>query len=173
MSRASKTIENTAGHRTKKEKQQRKEAENALLTGISLCERPDTANNPVAHTEFVRINNLLAIVGKNDAIYEAVINRYCVLQAECIDFEHKREKLNDNLAKLMDDDELEIEIRYKYQAQMQKTVIDVDKQIQTKRKMILDIEKECGFTLAAALRSIPKKVDNDDNPILKALRGDD
>lgn len=173
VGRASKTIENTAGHRTKKEKQQREAAEKALLTGVSLCERSDTASNPIAHTEFSRINNLLKIVGKNDAMYEAIINRYCVLQAECIDFEHKREKFNDNLDQLTDDDELDSDSRYKYQAQMQKTIITVDKQIQAKRKMILDIEKECGFTLAAALRSIPKKVDTEDNPILKALRGDD
>ena len=172
MPKGSKTIGNTTGHRTNAEKQQREEAEKSLLTGVSLCERSDTLKNQIAHTEFIRINNLLTIVGKNDAIYEAVINRYCILQAECIDFEFKREKFNDNLDRLLDDSELDSDSKYRLQVQMQKTIIDVDKQIQTKRKMILDIEKECGFTLAAALRSIPKRVDNEDNPLLKALSGD-
>jgi hypothetical protein len=48
-------------------------------------------------------------------------------------------------------------------------MIALDKQIQTKRKMLLDIEKENIMTIAAALRSIPKKTDEKENPLLKAL----
>jgi hypothetical protein len=36
--------------------------------------------------------------------------------------------------------------------------------------MLLDIEKENIMTIAAALRSIPKKDDKSENPLLKALK---
>ena len=49
----------------------------------------------------------------------------------------------------------------------------IDKQIQSKRKMLLDIEKENVMTIASALRSIPKKEDKEtDKPLLKVLRGE-
>lgn len=172
MSRPPKTVENTEGHRTKAEKKQREEAEKALVTGVSLRERPEVAQNKIAHAEFLRVNELLSLVGKNDAIIETVINRYCVLLAECVDFEKKREKFSDNLDNLMDSD-LDAADKYKLEAQMQKSILDVDKQLQTKRRMLFDIERENGMTIAAVLRSIPKKVDPSDNPLLKALAGDD
>ena len=40
--------------------------------------------------------------------------------------------------------------------QLHKQVIDLDKQIMQKRRMLLDIEKENLMTIAAALRVIPK-----------------
>ena len=172
MPRASKTIENTTGHRTKAEIAQRGEAEKALVTGVALRERKEVAENKTAHAEFVRINKLLVLIGKNDALIETVINRYCKMIAECIDFEKKREKFADNMESLMDSD-VENETKYRLQAQMQKTIVDVDKQIQTKRKMLFDIEKENGLTIASALRSIPKKIEKEDNPLKKALMGDD
>jgi hypothetical protein len=52
------------------------------------------------------------------------------------------------------------------------SMLAIDKQIQTKRKMLLDIEKENVMTIASALRSIPKNVEKDDNPLLKVLRGE-
>ena len=49
----------------------------------------------------------------------------------------------------------------------------IDKQIQSKRKMLLDIEKENVMTIASALRCIPKKEDKEaNNPLLKVLRGE-
>ena len=49
----------------------------------------------------------------------------------------------------------------------------IDKQIASKRKMLLDIEKENVMTIASALRSIPKKEDKaSENPLLKVLRGE-
>ncbi|MDY2864571.1 MAG: hypothetical protein SOT68_10345, partial [Oscillospiraceae bacterium] len=51
---------------------------------------------------------------------------------------------------------------FKTLAQMESAVINLDKQIMSKRKMLLDIEKENIMTIAAQLRSIPKKVDGED-----------
>lgn len=160
-------------HRTKAEIAQREEAEKSLLTGISIKERPEVKANKLAHAEFIRLKKLLKIIGKDDALIETVINRYCLLIAECTDFENKREKFYENLDRILEDDSIENDRKYKLQAEMQKSIIDTDKQIQTKRKMLLDIERENGLTIAAALRSIPKKIEKESNPLLKALQEDD
>ena len=58
-------------------------------------------------------------------------------------------------------------------AELTKSMIELDKLIQQKRKMLLDIEKENIMTIASALRVIPKKPENDSakETILKVLSG--
>lgn len=163
-------------HRTKAELRQRKKGEESLSSGVALRERPEVKNNDVAHKEFSRINKLLKNIKKNDALYESVVNRYAMIQAECLDFEEKRERFYHNLEKLEEeydnqaDGELPMMEYFKLQTSMQKQIIDLDKQVQAKRKMLLDIEKENIMTIAAALRSIPKKEEKASNPLLEALR---
>jgi predicted nuclease with TOPRIM domain len=166
-------------NRTKAELKQRKEAEEALLTGVALKERQEVKDNPVAHKEFLRINNLLKKIKKNDDIYGPIINRYCILLAECVDFEEKREKTYSQILKLEEKFE-KIEDNLEYQeikdftktiSDLYKTLMSFDKQIQTKRRMLFDIEKENIMTISAALRSIPKEVKKEDNPLLKVLNG--
>lgn len=169
-------------HRTKAELKQRKDGEEALLTGVALKERQEIKENPVAHKEFLRIRKLLKEIGKNDDIYGPVINRYCMIQAECIMFNERREELYklihelkkeyDEVTKNMDPDEREFFL-LEYSRSMAKlstTMINLDKQIQTKRRMLFDIEKENIMTISAALRNIPKEVKTEENPLLKALR---
>lgn len=167
-------------HRTKAELKQRQEHEEALATGEILKERKDVKSNPIAHKEFLRINKLLKTIGKNDAIYEAVINRYCMLQAECYDFEDKREsfykgieELENDKDQLIESGEMSLASYYRMKNNLQSTIINLDKQIQSKRKMMFDIERENIMTIAAALRSIPKKIEREENPLLKALMGND
>jgi hypothetical protein len=165
MTRPSIPIELVKGHRTKAEIETRKEAEKALLTGTPLKEWDNTKNNKIAHKEFLRIKKLLQAINKDDGLHESVINRYCLIIAECNDFEEKREKFYNNLEALEDkSSDMEIVDYFKLQAQMQKNIIDLDKQVQAKRKMLLDIEKENIMTIASALRSIPKKPDKEDKP---------
>jgi phage terminase small subunit len=160
-------------HRTKAELKQRQQAEEALSTGVALKERPEVKNNPIAHKEFKRLNELLKTIGKNDAIYEGIINRYCMIYAECIEFEEKRERFYQQFDDLEDKaDDMEYKDYFKLQTEMQKNILGIDKQIQSKRKMLLDIEKENIMTIAAALRSIPKKPENKKNALLEALGGD-
>lgn len=166
-------------HRTKAELKVREEGEKALATGVVLKERPEVKNNPIAHKEFLRINKLLKKIEKNDAIYEPIINRYCLLQAECKEFEEKRETIYRNILelekdkeRLIESGEMSLSTYYKIKNDMQKQIVALDRQIQAKRKMLLDIEKENIMTIASALRSIPKKVDKEENPLLKALRSD-
>ncbi|MDF2842483.1 MAG: hypothetical protein K0R00_909 [Herbinix sp.] len=172
-------------HRTKAELNKRKQEESALATGKALRERTDIKNNPVAHAEFKRLNNLLKIIEKNDAIYEAVINRYCMISAECHDLEKKREeffrlieelRLGFNDTKEYIDDESEqavLMIEFAREiARIMNSVLNIDAAIHSKRKMLFDLEKENVMTIASALRSIPKKVDpKEEDPLLKILRG--
>ena len=173
-------------HRTKAELKLREEGEKSLSTEIELKERKEVKQNKVAHKEFKRIQKLLKKIEKNDAIYEAVINRYCLLQAECTDLEERREEfynllfeLKEEMKKVTDDMEVDTEkattiLEYsKTIAKIMNSMNAVDKQIQSKRKMLLDIEKENIMTIASALRCIPKKEENEaDNPLLKVLRGE-
>lgn len=166
-------------HRTKKELNQRKQGEEALATGVAMKERPEVKRNQIAHKEFLRLNKLLTEINKNDAINEVVINRYCLLYAECFEFEEKREsfyndlhELTESKDELVGSEEISLSTYYKMKHNMQTSIINLDKQVQSKRKMLLDIEKENIMTIAAALRSIPKKVDDEkEDPLLKALRG--
>lgn len=168
-------------HRTKAEINKRKEAEKALTSGVSLKERQEVKDNPIAHREFLRINKLLKGIEKNDALYEPIINRYCMIQAECFDLESKREEIYRLSKELKDafyqmtfdmDNIDEAPLLLEFNKDISKlivTMLNIDKQIQTKRKMLLDIEKENIMTVASALRSIPKKIDESANPLLAAL----
>ena len=172
-------------HRTKAELKLREEGEEALSTDKKIKERTEVRNNKFAHKEFNRIVKLLENIDKNDAIYEAVINRYCLLQAECYDLEERREEFYKLIFELkaeaksitenLDNDSEVMEFKLEYAksiAKMMASMLAIDKQIQTKRKMLLDIEKENIMTIASTLRSIPKKENKDEDPLLKVLRGE-
>ena len=144
-------------HMDKETKKYRAEAEESLLSGECWREYPEVKNNATAHRFFKRITDLYSRIEKNDALTEPIINRYCTIQAECYDFEKKREMFQGNLESLIDNDELDAQTKYKLEADMQRSIMDVDKQIMSKRKMLLDIEREMLLTLKAQLASIPKK----------------
>lgn len=160
MTRPSAPIELVKGHRTKAEIETRKEAEKALLTGTPLKEWTDIKNNKVAHKEFVRIKKLLQAIGKDDALHESVINRYCLMLAECKEFEEMKATMFleiDEVKRAYAAQELKIEDYLYNKSLLQDRIMTCDKQVQAKRKMLLDIEKENIMTIASALRSIPKK----------------
>ena len=158
-------------HRTKAELEARKKGEAAFATGVALQEKAETANNLVAHREFLRVTELLTNIGKCDALYENIINRYCLIYAECRDFEEKRERFSLDLEEMMDKLDNSTTEYYRLKSDMQKNIINLDKQVQSKRKMLMDIEKESIMTLAAAMRSVPKTPENDANPLLAVLGG--
>lgn len=165
-------------HRTKKELRQREKAESALLTGISLAESPEVKKNKAAHKEFLRITKLLKSIDKNDDLYGASINRYCLIFAETLEFEEKREKVYEQLCEfqekkqeLIDKEELTYKEAFQIETSMQKNVVSIDKQIQAKRKMLSDIEKENIMTIASSLRSIPKTTEKKVNPLKEVLSG--
>ena len=175
------TVLSTEGksHRTKAELEQRKKAEEGLLTGIPLREREEVKNNERAHKEFTKINRNLKKIQKNDALFESVINRYCILTAECEEFEEKRVNFWQRLQKF---ESMEVQLAgsemtyseyYKQLGSFQSAIASIDKQIMAKRKMLMDIEKENLMTIQGGLRSIPKKAEENNAADLlrEALNG--
>lgn len=165
MSRPSKPVAvldfEKKSHRTKRELAQREAAENALLTGVRLREQPGVKADPMAHKEFMRLRALLERIGKDDALYQGVLNRYCMLYAECARMEEKQEAFYASAQKLETrfyegGSGLEEGEFLKLLLKLQGSVVACDRQLQAKRKMLLDIEKENIMTIASALRSVPK-----------------
>ncbi len=156
MGRPSKATDNLEGHRTQEELAARRAAEQATLTGFPVRESKEVAKDAAAHKEFLRVVELLEAVGKNDAMFEAVINDYCGYKSDIL----RHIKLRKKIEK---DKSLPADTRFKL-------ILDCDKQIEVYRKKRFDIEKENGFTVASALRSIPKKPPAKGNPLLEALQ---
>lgn len=98
------------------------------------------------------------------------------MQAECLEFIEKRELMYQQMIELEEDKESfrkndDIEAYYKLQSQMQKNLLALDRQVQAKRKMLLDIEKENIMTIASSLRSVPKKMEKKQSALMEALNG--
>lgn len=164
-------------HRTKKELEARQKAEESLATGVRMKVRQDVKQNEIAYKEYKRISKLLRNISKDDDLFGACINRYCQLYAECKDFEEKREvfyqrakNLEERESELVDRGDMSCGEYYGLLAEMQKQVVAIDKQIQAKRKMMFDYEKENLMTVAAGLRSIPKKEAASEDPLKELLR---
>lgn len=174
MARPPKSIdvltEQGTSHLTKVEIQARKAGEAAFATGRAIQERAKVKADPVAHREFRRLRALLTEAGKNDALFEAVVNRYCLLQSECMAFEEQRERLLAEQEELSRAD-VPVEEKHKMRMELQRAMLALDKQVQAKRKMMLDIEKECALTVASAVRNVPKKPEKAQDSLLEVLRG--
>ena len=141
-------------HRTKEELETRKAAEQAVLTGKRMREAPEVSRDKVAHTEWLRVRQLLEKAGKGDALYEAVINEYCLAKSDIARYMQLRD---------------EIQLAEMEAAERLKLSLECDKMIEKYRKKRFDIEKENGMTIASSARSIPKKAAREENPLLKIL----
>ena len=154
-------------HKTKAELEQRKEAEDALTTGVHMQAWDEVKSDKIALKEFERVRDLLQIIEKDDALHEATINRYALLRSECLEFERREKSLTGDMRKAataLKKDKIEFLQYAAIKDGLNKTSLALDRQIQAKRKMLLDIEKENIMTIAAALRSIPKKVEKPEKP---------
>ena len=161
--------ESGSSHLTKSEIKARKDAEKASLSGVKLRERREVKLNPIAHAEFIRVTKLLNRVGRRDALFEPIINRYCMIQAECAAFEAMRAGFEADLDALREDVELDGTEKCRLKVKMQDAILAADKQLQQKRKMLFDIERECGMTVSSAVRIVPKVAPQQSNPLLEAL----
>ena len=148
-------------HRTKKELKQREEGEKALLTGKVMKESDEVKNSPVAHKEFARLKKLLKKINHDDALYESVINRYCLLQAECEQITETINKLNHDIEEVENkraDGTITDFMDYIGRKQdIYNLIIAWDKKRMDKRKMLLQIERENVMTILAALKAVPRK----------------
>ena len=157
-------------HRTKKELAMRSRGEKAVLSGGQMMETYEVASDPVAHEEFLLLSELLSKIDKNDALYTEVINRYCLLKSECIRIAESKKKLENDITDLREAD-LEPKDYYILLSDLSKQLISYDRQLQQKRKMMFDIEKENIMTIASALRSVPKQPEKKTNLLMEALSG--
>ena len=187
MSRAVKPAATIAAegrsHRTKAELEARAKAEKALLSGERLKERGAVKADENAHAEFKRVSRLLAAIGKADALYTAIVNRYCELFSETVMLSKvvtacKKviDKVSEQVDRLEEEGETNPDTLLAISSALAKALSSLnsaDSKIMTKRKMMLDIEKECCMTVSAALRTIPKEADKpEDDALIKALSGD-
>ena len=170
-------------HRTKAELDQRKKAEESLVSGLKIKESTEVRKNEEAHKQYRRVKKLLDAIEKGDELYGATINRYCMIIAEVKQLEEDRIYYADMIREMREDlhnqkDKLENPVEYielladigRSMAKITASINAIDKMIQQKRKMLLDIEKESVMTIASSLRSIPKTEEKASNPLLEALR---
>jgi|LSQX01.2.fsa_nt_gb phage terminase small subunit len=147
-------------HKTKAELEHRAKEEEALLTGKTLKAWPEVRGDQVARKEFNRLRQLLKIIEKDDALYEAIINRYCLLHSECFQIEEHIKRLTEEQERLIqsyEDDSIEHEMYFKTQIALGKQKLSWDGKLMEKRRMMLQIEKENVMTILSSLRAIPKK----------------
>ena len=169
-------------HRTKAELESRKKAEAAVLSGVKCFERPNVKSDPIAHKEYQRLIRLMRAIKKDDALYAPIFNRYCELFSE-IEFYlgrirsvseamDKAQECFDALDDITADD---INLYLKQTTQLMNQLNSANSAVMQKRKMLFDIEKECCMTVAAALRTIPKEAEKNDNldPLIAILSADD
>ena len=147
-------------HRTKAELEARQQGESSLLTGTSLKAWPEVRENKVANKEFARIRKLLKKINHDDALYEAVINRYCLLTAETKEIDMTIiPGLRSDLQELVEkhrEGHIDFIAYLDRKDRIQGLIIAWDKKMMDKRKMLLQIEKENIMTVLAALRAVPK-----------------
>lgn len=171
------TIDNRVSRRTKGELELRKQAEESLLSREKLFERKSVREDSEAHKEYLRVRKLLEKIGKADALYGAVLNRYCELYAETVACAARMKELNgiiDSLSEKFNALENvgyeEISAFGKQLTRLIGQVNSMDGLIMQKRKMMFDIEKENCMTVSSAIRTIPKSAaKTEENPLLKLL----
>jgi predicted phage-related endonuclease len=168
MARPSKPVLTVQGHRTKDELAARRNAEAAMLTHVPMEMEFTQKSHKIAAKEFKRIKVLLASIGKDDALYEQIINTHCLLVEECEQIQDVRNQFIGSKEELQADyqagktgnpekDGIAAAEYYRLLAKLSDNIINCDKQLMSKRKMLLDIDKENVMTVQSALRSIPKK----------------
>jgi hypothetical protein len=155
-------VDNKKLRKTKQELAFRKQGEEGMLTGEAMKESAEVRANEDAHKEFIRLKKLFRAIDKDDAIYSQTINRYCLLHAECLAMERRQAKLEEAGDRAEDP---------KDALAFYKLASNCDRDLMSRRKMMMDIEKENVMTIASALRSIPKKPDKAKNPLMEALSG--
>lgn len=148
-------LKSAAGHRTNAEIETRAAAEKSLLTGHRLSESSEVKKDKIAHTEYRRVSKLLRVIGKDDALYSAVINRYCLMASEAAYYKARIDELK---ASVEDN------------ARTVKQICALDSVLASKRRDMLAIEREMCLTVAAALRAIPKQPEKETDVLAEALK---
>lgn len=153
-------MQNKTSKRTKAQIELREKKEKESKSGTSWKESDLVKGDPIAHKEFTRLNDLFKKINHNDDINSNVINTHCLLVSECEKLQvmmYAQMKAFDNFNERVKVKELTFAEEISLKNDLSKSIIDTDKILMTKRKMLLDIAKENLLTIQSVLRSIPKK----------------
>lgn len=150
------------GHLTNAQKEIREKAEKALVTSYVMKPWVKTRANATAMKQFKKIKKAFSKIGHDDICFESVLNRYCIIFAECEETEETREMLIAGLREMMlHKDELIKEtglLTYVNQmADLADKAAGCDRTLAKKREMMLAIERENIMTVNSKLRAVPKK----------------
>ena len=163
------------GHRTKAELAARAAGEKALSSTEKMKAPAGAAKNKAAYAHWKRILQILAGVELNEAFYERVIWRYCLLLAEHDQLTVERETRADDLEHVRAEksgafDGME-PAEYYALLDARIRVLDLaDKAVAKKRDQLLAIEKENLMTVQGKLRAVPKKPDKEKPSGIAAFR---
>ncbi len=124
-------------HRTKGELDRREKGEKSLTSGIKWHSSEAVRARPAAKKAFDRLTRLFAAIGKNDALCENVMNRYCLMLVECDEMERRRDDFESTIRQMdaaLRDEAIELADYLKLRGEAQSNLIALDKQIQRKRR---------------------------------------
>ncbi len=159
------------GHRTKAEIQARAANEKALSTEEKMRMPDSVKADKAAAAHWRRIVKVLGTVGMNEAFYENVLGRYCILLAEHDQLIAERAQRQNGVDDLRArKDELDASEYFELLTAATRLVDSVDKQIAKKRDQLLSIEKENLLTVQGKLRAIPKKPEEKKPSGIEAFR---
>lgn len=153
-----KAIGAARGHRTKAEKALRQAAEEDMRTEARICPGPMLEKDREAAAYYRRVTALLEEVGLNEAFYENVITRYCLLLAEVDRLTAERLAAAEDEARLRAEGANMPILDFIRALERLTSIADAkDKTIAKKRDQLLAIEKENLMTVQGKLRAIPKQ----------------
>ena len=153
-----KAIGATTGHRTKAEKELRQAAEEQMNSGKTITPGPVLLEDAAAAAYYDRVIQLLDEVDLNEAFYENVITRYCLLLAETDRLTRERMRTGEDLERLRAEGRAMPLTDYIKGINALTGVADAqDKALAKKRDQLLAIEKENLMTVQGKLRAIPKQ----------------
>jgi len=145
------------GHRTKAEIELRKRGEDELSTSEKIKPSRAVKDNASAYRYFRRVTKVLAGVSLDEAFYENVLNRYCLLLAEHDSASKDRERIEKRIETLeKKESEMEFAEYIAAAKDLESSLLTCDRILTKKRDQLLAIEKENLMTVQGKLRAIPK-----------------
>ena len=159
------------GHRTNAELDARAAGEKALTTAEKMQMPRSVRASKEASAHWRRLRKVLGTVGMDEAFYENVLGRYCLLLAEHDQLAAERALRHEAVDDLRDrKDEMDFP-DYVERLQTLAGMVDAtDRQIAKKRDQLLAIERENLLTVQGKLRAIPKKPEEKKPSGIEAFR---
>lgn len=164
-------IDNSRARKTKAEIAARAAGEKALTTDKKMHMPQSVKADKAAAAHWRRLSKILGSVGIDEAFYENVLGRYCILLAEHDQLASERALRIAAVDEIRQrKDEMEFS-EYIERLQTLSGMVDVtDRKIAKKRDQLLAIEKENLLTVQGKLRAIPKRPEEKKPSGIEAFR---